>query len=1034
MRYSLAMLVAVFGLVVMTCAQTGQYSIRHITSENGLPQNSVTQITVDKHGFVWLLTQGGLARFDGEHFRIFNSGNTHGLVLERNAVLTVLPDSTVVVRPNFLPCNLVKVQDDYSVVMDSTLSTSGILIQTNCPPFNYKPLLESRGSLPDPPRMDLLDSLGAARDYVFVDQYRAYAIIGTHLVYMDTKSRDFHWVGEVPARVDAREPGYRVALVNRILLVVRGGKLTAFRDGHPLKDPPMSDQAGRILTDPGLKVFPNSDVEKAIVGTGTEAYLLRSVDGRITAEFLFEQKEYPDIATVFLEGSTQTLFIGTYTEGLYVLKKKQFRFINPADMSVESPAVYAHVATADGRIISQRYQYDPGTGRITRNKMDFGWNAILRARDKSIWFCNDHHFMHADSNFTHFTAVDSLPGQMLAIAEDEGGNIWMSAMTGNYQFYVFSPGGILRQLDYPIVTPVHTRISFIFDLDRSTLLLGTETGLYVYNKLTHFASQQRYLPGADVRTVYRGRDGGVWIGTYGSGFYRLLDGRLIQLPYDNRKYLRSAHCFFEDNNGVFWITSNNGLFSIKKAFLDQYLADSSTEVKYSFYDKDDGLSINEFDGGCTPCLVYSRQTLYLPTLKGTVFFEPDSIKAPANKNNLFVDAVSVNREPVSDFRDLHLAPGFKYVNFSLSTPFFGNRNNLYVDYMLEGFDNVWRPLGVDGLISFTTLPPGKYSLSLRKYTGDEKEEYLYTRFNFVVEPFFYQTNGFFSLLVAMAAAIFVLIFWFIDLRNRRRRKMLEASVTERTKELNQTVIRLEETLNELYQSEQYLHSSNSGKEKAISIILHDIKSPLQYAVSYSEEFARSVQELTAEDMKKFAERMNDSSKQMLGLTNELVQWLIHDKQSYNVEVTSFDLHELLVETCDLYSFIVTRNENQLSVGSAPGSYYITSDKNALKFIVRNLIDNANKNTRGGKIEMAVRDAGGQRIEILVSDTGEPMTPEKIGEVLSMRGAGYRLESGGLGFAVINDFIAMLKGEIQIENNPNRGVTIRIRLPEDIYAI
>ena len=57
------------------------------TTENGLPQNSVTAIVQSRDGYLWLSTFGGLARFDGVRFTIFNSANTPGLKSNRITAL-----------------------------------------------------------------------------------------------------------------------------------------------------------------------------------------------------------------------------------------------------------------------------------------------------------------------------------------------------------------------------------------------------------------------------------------------------------------------------------------------------------------------------------------------------------------------------------------------------------------------------------------------------------------------------------------------------------------------------------------------------------------------------------------------------------------------------------------------------------------------------------------------------------------------------------------------------------------------------------
>src|SRR3954452_16016972 len=52
------------------------YSIRVWQTEDGLPQNLVTSAVQTRDGYLWLGTFGGLARFDGERFQVFDAANT----------------------------------------------------------------------------------------------------------------------------------------------------------------------------------------------------------------------------------------------------------------------------------------------------------------------------------------------------------------------------------------------------------------------------------------------------------------------------------------------------------------------------------------------------------------------------------------------------------------------------------------------------------------------------------------------------------------------------------------------------------------------------------------------------------------------------------------------------------------------------------------------------------------------------------------------------------------------------------------------
>ena len=54
----------------------GSWTRTHFNSENGLPQNSVTYAQMDDDGYLWLATQAGIVRYDGQRFRLYDDTNS----------------------------------------------------------------------------------------------------------------------------------------------------------------------------------------------------------------------------------------------------------------------------------------------------------------------------------------------------------------------------------------------------------------------------------------------------------------------------------------------------------------------------------------------------------------------------------------------------------------------------------------------------------------------------------------------------------------------------------------------------------------------------------------------------------------------------------------------------------------------------------------------------------------------------------------------------------------------------------------------
>ncbi len=86
LTYKKAALLLITLLIVLgVTAATSDYSVTHYTNENGLPQNSIKGIELDKNGFLWLSTESGLLRFDGRQFKLYD--RKHFPVMVSNRII-----------------------------------------------------------------------------------------------------------------------------------------------------------------------------------------------------------------------------------------------------------------------------------------------------------------------------------------------------------------------------------------------------------------------------------------------------------------------------------------------------------------------------------------------------------------------------------------------------------------------------------------------------------------------------------------------------------------------------------------------------------------------------------------------------------------------------------------------------------------------------------------------------------------------------------------------------------------------------------
>jgi ligand-binding sensor domain-containing protein len=94
----LLLLWAVRGFSLDPDVTVDKYILRHWTTKDGLPQNTVHCLVQDRQGFIWLGTENGLARFDGSYFKVFDRITTGVLKSNRISALYAEQDGTLWIR------------------------------------------------------------------------------------------------------------------------------------------------------------------------------------------------------------------------------------------------------------------------------------------------------------------------------------------------------------------------------------------------------------------------------------------------------------------------------------------------------------------------------------------------------------------------------------------------------------------------------------------------------------------------------------------------------------------------------------------------------------------------------------------------------------------------------------------------------------------------------------------------------------------------------------------------------------------------
>lgn len=253
------------------------------------------------------------------------------------------------------------------------------------------------------------------------------------------------------------------------------------------------------------------------------------------------------------------------------------------------------------------------------------------------------------------------------------------------------------------------------------------------------------------------------------------------------------------------------------------------------------------------------------------------------------------------------------------------------------------------------------------------------------------------------------------------------------KVLGNHVVKLLDMRIEKNQSEEQsvkIESQNEILRKMLSIIAHDIRGPIGALKSF---FTMSGSKfIPTETKQKLYDISSSQVDRTLELLNNLVDWgnlLLNGPNKEINKVIVSDIVEDELNAILLYSTLKGNILNNL----VSESFELKIEPEVLRFILRNLISNANKFTQNGKIEV-YSDSNDQFDEIIVNDSGTGMTKDiieallKRDKIISTVGTSNEIGSG-FGFRLIKDFMDKAGGKISIKSNVGEGTSVYLYFPK-----
>lgn len=510
-----------------TLSQQNKLLFENISLENGLSHNAVYSITQDKTGFMWFATQDGLNKYDGNNITVYKFNPNDSSSLPNNNVSKVFEDKEGNIWVGTWGgglCRFDPIKEKFVIYKYNPANSSSIS-------FNRVPVIfqSKNGDL-------WIGTAGGGLNKYLKDK----DAFETYKHFNDDDNSLSN---------------------NRIWDIAedKSGNLWIATDEGLNKFNPITKTFTRYIPDLSsnrIRSLLISSKGGFYVGGESGLYLFNESQGEFIKTFLSQREDDQDVVNILYEDKLNRIWAGTYGNGLYVKSNGNF------ENYVNNPNNPLSLRSNDVRSI---YEDNSSTIWIgTRG------NGISKYNSSTIKFNILRNIPYDKNSLTS--------NSIRTIYEDSQKKIWIGTNDGGLNFYdpvnnIFK--AFTSQPGRNVVKGFE-RITGILEDSPGILWLGTDDGLVKFSASTGIfeliKNEQITATSSNsvILSLFKDRDGDIWIGTYGIGLQKYDPLANTFQGYRNNPNLKTSLSHNEvwsicqDNEGYLWIATGDGLNKFDK--------------------------------------------------------------------------------------------------------------------------------------------------------------------------------------------------------------------------------------------------------------------------------------------------------------------------------------------------------------------------------------------------------------------------------------------------------------------------------------
>ncbi|KAF3886863.1 MULTISPECIES: PAS domain-containing sensor histidine kinase [Nostocales] len=243
----------------------------------------------------------------------------------------------------------------------------------------------------------------------------------------------------------------------------------------------------------------------------------------------------------------------------------------------------------------------------------------------------------------------------------------------------------------------------------------------------------------------------------------------------------------------------------------------------------------------------------------------------------------------------------------------------------------------------------------------------------------------------------------------------------------------EEKINAIQIQNLKLQEASRFKSQLLAVISHELRTPMNSILGFSQLLLRRYYHLLAPELREMVERITQSGKHLLKLIEDILDFCKLETDKIELKLQEFNLVELVTRITEDLRPLAERKNLTLVLHSDSKNPNMIGDRDRLQQVMTNLITNAIKFTETGGVVVEIQQVNGERLVFMVKDTGIGIPESEIAHIFTefwqVDKSTTRKQGGvGLGLAIVDKLVRLMKGTISVESKLGEGSTFRVELP------